>query len=392
MAASLIRNLRETKNPDLIGDPRGIHKAWTFEVLVWPVKDAGDKYVKLLLRQTKESLLEAGAAVRAPGWAPLFRAWEAYLLGDSRYRGSRVGPPITGDGLTIAVGDLATRKGAEAAEVAGQAAVHGVIESVTFSTTTPESVEHGDFEETGFEVEPIVVSPTYVHQDAGQYYTYDAEGSDWFSSSWETTDYRTGEAIQRSLHLSDLNSVSLASFSDWDQRPYPLLYGDARERETLERAAMELMASRGYYSFAYDAYGGDLPAEQVGAIADATGFGHLYSPIDYEEYWVFESRNAKELLVFQDVLLSKGIEGAAWIEVPRSPSGGIRWHTGFERIGFKEPGASEADRLFLLKQVLSNPAFGAVRETYKKETARLNPKRRKRVNKKLASILRKALR
>ncbi len=89
-----------------------------------------------------------------------------------------------------------------------------ILES--FSRTDPESVEAGDFSETGwideegYEIEPdpeydeTIVSLAVEHlRDKG---AFDASSSRfhlgiWYSTGWEVVDYGTGEEEERSYHL-----------------------------------------------------------------------------------------------------------------------------------------------------------------------------------------------
>ena len=51
-------------------------------------------------------------------------------------------------------------------------------------------------------------------------------------------------------------------------------------------------------------------------------FSHLLSPIEYDEYTVWESRDPYELLILQDLMLTKGLEGFDEVVLPRTASGG----------------------------------------------------------------------
>lgn len=89
---------------------------------------------------------------------------------------------------------------------------------ITFSRTTPESVEAGDFSETGFVEEDYSVEPDEHDREEGLTavdlvvkllkYEGATEPSSthfhkgiWYSTSWEVVSYRTGEEEERSFHL-----------------------------------------------------------------------------------------------------------------------------------------------------------------------------------------------
>jgi hypothetical protein len=84
--------------------------------------------------------------------------------------------------------------------------------SVTFSRVTPESAEHGDFSETGFESENVpmtlrevlgaieregFVNPSCWPCNVDNF----SRGRVWLSTEYATVDYRTGESEERSLHI-----------------------------------------------------------------------------------------------------------------------------------------------------------------------------------------------
>ena len=89
---------------------------------------------------------------------------------------------------------------------------------ITFSRTTPESAEAGDFSETGFEDEGISLEPDKYDREDGltavdlavkMLKTEDADEPSstrfhkgiWYSTSWQVVSYRTGEEEERSFHL-----------------------------------------------------------------------------------------------------------------------------------------------------------------------------------------------
>ena len=78
--------------------------------------------------------------------------------------------------------------------------------SKTFETSTPESLEMGDFEETGFIfkdeeysfLELIAEMENYIHTSS---VPMDSNG--WISTEHEIEDYSTDETISYSLHFND---------------------------------------------------------------------------------------------------------------------------------------------------------------------------------------------
>jgi hypothetical protein len=92
--------------------------------------------------------------------------------------------------------------------------------TITFSRTTPESVEQGDYSESGWiDQEGVDMRPEesdledglnladvtvrYLHAEG----CYEASASHfhpgvWYSTEWSTTDYRTGEQEERNYHLT----------------------------------------------------------------------------------------------------------------------------------------------------------------------------------------------
>ncbi len=89
--------------------------------------------------------------------------------------------------------------------------------SITYSTTTPESVEVGDFEDTGFEVEPEPATLEDIRNYAEQYGIGPRESpdyTDWWDSGWSVQSYRTGEEIQYALHVTRLGAKRGARLDD----------------------------------------------------------------------------------------------------------------------------------------------------------------------------------
>lgn len=86
-----------------------------------------------------------------------------------------------------------------------------ILISRTYSETTPESAEDGDFSDTGF-----------VYQD--QEFTFrelvdelrecchSSSGGAWFSTQFEVTDYSDGTEREESVHFSRNNPDRLAKY------------------------------------------------------------------------------------------------------------------------------------------------------------------------------------
>lgn len=90
---------------------------------------------------------------------------------------------------------------------------------ITYSRTTPESVEQGDFSESGWENEEgVSMYPDEFDKEEGltavdlavkflrNEGAYDSSSSHfhpgvWYSTEWSTIDYRTGEQEERNFHL-----------------------------------------------------------------------------------------------------------------------------------------------------------------------------------------------
>lgn len=89
---------------------------------------------------------------------------------------------------------------------------------ITFSRTTPESAEAGDFSETGYEDEGISLEPDEYDREEGltpvdlavkflknegatQPSSSHFHKGIWYSTDWDVVSYRTGEEEERSFHL-----------------------------------------------------------------------------------------------------------------------------------------------------------------------------------------------
>lgn len=70
-----------------------------------------------------------------------------------------------------------------------------------FADITPESVEYGDFEETGILSEWDLTFRELVEELTSHRQWQCVEGSDWLSTGFHTIDYRTGRDREETLHV-----------------------------------------------------------------------------------------------------------------------------------------------------------------------------------------------
>lgn len=80
--------------------------------------------------------------------------------------------------------------------------------SITYETITPESAEHGDFADSGFESESEFYTfrelVSVLRQRFTQYSQSLGPYTAWmYASEYSEPDYRTGEETVRSIHLKD---------------------------------------------------------------------------------------------------------------------------------------------------------------------------------------------
>ena len=82
--------------------------------------------------------------------------------------------------------------------------------STTYSETTPESAEHGEFSDTGFIEEDIIFDDLRELIEYMQKHGFNVQCSQslpitsqhaWFSTQWFTNDYSTGTDRQESIHI-----------------------------------------------------------------------------------------------------------------------------------------------------------------------------------------------
>lgn len=301
----LVRHLRSMGPSDYKGEsltnfgmaapPEG--PAWTFSMDAWPHLGA-ERVHMVVTAPTLGSLLHAG--------------WRGAILGVRPTGGAAVLPEEALAGCSYPMGPRHpwARGAAEAAaEWAACAALHSVVESVTYQQFVIGS--DGEFEEgdSGYELEAAAVSPTRVHEAADQFGTFEAEDDDVFRSEPEEIG-RGGEEQVNYLSVRDLDGRSLATFSDWGSRPYPLLYDHSFP------AALQIMASRGFYLFSFWE-----EAQETRELVETSGFGHLVSPIQEFGRLVLESRDPRELLVLQDLLLGSDLEGSEHTFLPTDRQG-----------------------------------------------------------------------
>lgn len=70
-----------------------------------------------------------------------------------------------------------------------------------FSDTTPESAEHGDWEETGILSEWNLTFRELVEELAGHRKWQHVEGADWLTTGFHIIDYGTGREREETLHV-----------------------------------------------------------------------------------------------------------------------------------------------------------------------------------------------
>jgi hypothetical protein len=91
-----------------------------------------------------------------------------------------------------------------------------ILISRTFATITPESSEQGDFDDHGFISEREEVTFTelvdlmreHIHASSSG----DVNTDVWFSTGFYTSDYRTGEEREESIHFHRENAPNVAKY------------------------------------------------------------------------------------------------------------------------------------------------------------------------------------
>jgi hypothetical protein len=80
--------------------------------------------------------------------------------------------------------------------------------NITYSRCTPESVDAGDYSESGFESQGEEMTFRELHDYMRRHgFTYCSDSHPgptspvWFSTEWATIDYRTGETEEKSIHF-----------------------------------------------------------------------------------------------------------------------------------------------------------------------------------------------
>lgn len=92
-----------------------------------------------------------------------------------------------------------------------------ILISRTYSETTPESAEDGDFSDTGFIYEAHEFTFRELVRELRDCYSLSESpsrgGRDvWASTNWETSDYSTGTEREESVHFHRDNRDSLAKY------------------------------------------------------------------------------------------------------------------------------------------------------------------------------------
>lgn len=85
----------------------------------------------------------------------------------------------------------------------------------TFAETTPESVEIGDFSNTGFVIENEQVTFRELVKLMEEHYLPSSSlinEHTWFSTEFYTTNYRTGAEREESIHFSRDNSSNVLKY------------------------------------------------------------------------------------------------------------------------------------------------------------------------------------
>lgn len=95
-----------------------------------------------------------------------------------------------------------------------------IIISRTFAETTPESIEDGDYSETGFISEHEEVSFRELVKLMKQHhhpskFPNDGGTGVWYSTEFETEDYATGTERQESIHFDPENAENVAKYWKW---------------------------------------------------------------------------------------------------------------------------------------------------------------------------------
>ncbi len=86
-----------------------------------------------------------------------------------------------------------------------------------YSTVTPESAEHGDFEDTGFVYENTEFTFRELVRELREFTSLSSSPSsgsisDWACTGFEASDYSTGEEREETLHFSRENPERLQKY------------------------------------------------------------------------------------------------------------------------------------------------------------------------------------
>ncbi len=79
---------------------------------------------------------------------------------------------------------------------------------ITFSQSTPESVEHGDYSKTGWRAEYTPYERGDLRHLKSDGFRAEYEGASWFSTGFECIDYRTGTEEARALHFEGITAAT----------------------------------------------------------------------------------------------------------------------------------------------------------------------------------------
>jgi len=95
--------------------------------------------------------------------------------------------------------------------------MNALIISRSYSETTPESAEDGDFSDTGFVYEAQEFTFRELVEELRDCYTLSESPSRggrhvWASTSWETSDYSTGTEREENVHFHRDNPERLARY------------------------------------------------------------------------------------------------------------------------------------------------------------------------------------
>ena len=118
-----------------------------------------------------------------------------------------------------------------------------VIAGITYSTTTPDSAEDGDFADTGWKVgkDSMTIEDALSYaRNLGIGPKSDYDSTRWWSSEWSTEDYGTGEQIEYSLHIDGLSEQE----SKWVNQLLGQRHGRAAASGRIVVSEMDIEAAK----------------------------------------------------------------------------------------------------------------------------------------------------